>query len=180
MTWTKLGDEFLPATADLSDAAFRTHVEALLWSSWRLLDLEVRKRDLRRFASTEDYAAAAEELAAAGWWEDRGDRWYIGLRFPEWQQDRSDVEKRRAKWSAQKQRQRAHRNGDHRLCLPRSCPHADMSTVDTDADTTAESATGPGVGVGVGVGTGEAVRGTEQNAGQDTAWPPARKPGSAA
>jgi hypothetical protein len=29
--WTKLGDEFGDATWNLSDAAFRTHVEALMW-----------------------------------------------------------------------------------------------------------------------------------------------------
>lgn len=62
--WTKLGDEAPDEYADLSDAAFRTHIEALCWSNRRLLDLRIPKRDLRRFAFSEGTEQAAKELVA--------------------------------------------------------------------------------------------------------------------
>ena len=80
--WTKLGDEWSAEARDLSDAAYRTHVDALCWSNERLLDLRIPRRDLRRFAETADPDAAVKELIAAGWWRDDGDGWFIGLRFP--------------------------------------------------------------------------------------------------
>ena len=73
MTWTKLGEEFSDAARDLSDAAFRTHIEALMWSNRRGLDLQVPKRDLKRFAETDDPDTAVKALVAAGWWQDCGD-----------------------------------------------------------------------------------------------------------
>jgi len=96
VTWTKLGDEFGPESADLTDAEYRTHVEALVYSSWRLLDLHVPKSEVRRFAGSPAAEAAVDGLVVKGWWEDRGDAWYIGVRFPEWQQERAQVETRRA------------------------------------------------------------------------------------
>jgi hypothetical protein len=183
MSWTKLGDEFLPAAADLSDAAYRTHTEALSWSSWRLLDLRIPKRDLLRFANTDDPERAAKELVEADWWEDNGDHWWIGVRWPEWQQTRTQVQDKRAKWSADKDRQRKHRDGDHSVCTARSCKY--VSTSESAVDSTSESAvdstggqvaasngaTRPmstgGPGVGVGVGTGKHLDGAAYN---DAAW----------
>lgn len=118
-----MGDEFNDAAADLSDAAARTHVDALLWSNRRLLDLLVPKRDLRRFAfspavdvADPDGGQVVAELVSAGWWEDRGDAWYVGLRWPEWQLERGQVEDRRERETTKKRRQRAHARGDHSLC----------------------------------------------------------------
>jgi hypothetical protein len=96
VTWTKLGDEFPDEAHDLIDAEHRTHVDALCWSNRRGLDLYVPKRDLRRFAESPDAETAVKGLIVKGWWEDRGDSWYIGLRFPEWQRERAQVEHRRA------------------------------------------------------------------------------------
>ena len=123
MTWTKLGDEFGPEARDLTDAEFRTHVEALCWSSWRLLDLHVPKRDVPRFAESQDAGGAVEGLAVKGWWQDRGDVWYIGVRFAEWQLEREEIERKRADGRLRKRRQRAHEADDHSLCLPGRCPH---------------------------------------------------------
>ncbi len=62
MTWAKLSDSFGDEVAGLSDAAFRTHVEALLWTMRRETDGHLAERDVRRFAETADPAAAVQEL----------------------------------------------------------------------------------------------------------------------
>ena len=54
MTWTKLGDEFGPESADLTNGEFRIHVEALVYSNWRLLDLFIPGTEVRRFAGSPD------------------------------------------------------------------------------------------------------------------------------
>ena len=87
MTWTKLGAEFPDEASGLSDAAFRTHVEALCWSNRRLLDQVVPKSKLREFAETIDPDVAIKELVESGWWQGPGDAWFIGVRFADWQRD---------------------------------------------------------------------------------------------
>ena len=131
MTWTKLGDEFGPESAGLTDAEFRTHVEALIYSNWRLLDLHVPKSEVRRFAGSADAEAAVDGLVVKGWWDDRGDAWHVGVRFGEWQRDRAQVEARRAYLAEAQRRSRSHKAGDHSLCLPGRCS---LSTVDSTVD----------------------------------------------
>ncbi len=93
MTYTKLGDEFSAIAEELSDGAFRLHIEALIWSSSMLLDLRIPKRQVRRFAATSAIVSdCINELIEAGWWEDLGDAWGVGCRFPEWQMTREWVE----------------------------------------------------------------------------------------
>lgn len=116
MSWTKLGDEFSDEAQDLSNAAFRTHVEALLWSNRRLLDLVIPKRDLKRFAEAPDPGDAAEELVAAGWWQDAGDSWYVGVHFAEWQQESVVIEHKRKLATERQRRHRLHEAGDHTTC----------------------------------------------------------------
>lgn len=148
MTWTKLGDEFPAEAAPLSDAGFRTHVEALAWSNLRLLDLHIPKRDLKRFAETADPEAAAKELVETGWWKDVGDRWWIGSKFPEWQRDRIQVEHRREQLAIAQRRSRRHKLGNHSLCLD-SCKEKQASTVDSTDYSADESGRDPGrVGAG--------------------------------
>jgi hypothetical protein len=118
VTWTKLGDEFAGESSALPDAAFRTHVEALLWSNHRLLDLLIPKRDVSRFAETDDPDTAVKTLVTAGWWEDRGDAYWIGCKFPHWQRDKVQVDNRRKQWAEDQRRSRRHRLDDHSLCLP--------------------------------------------------------------
>lgn len=70
MTWLKLGEEFVveAANADLSDAAFRTHVEGLAWALDRENDGLFSVREVRRFAESPDASAAVKELLDAGFW----------------------------------------------------------------------------------------------------------------
>jgi hypothetical protein len=74
MTWTKLSDDFNDDTDTLSDAAFRLHVEGLVWSNKKLLDVRIPKTDLRRFAKSDE---SVGELVDGGWWEDDGDAYVI-------------------------------------------------------------------------------------------------------
>ncbi|MQA12958.1 MAG: hypothetical protein GEV09_01985 [Pseudonocardiaceae bacterium] len=79
MTWTKLGDEFPDdcERAELSDAAVRTHVEALCWSNRLLLDGHIPMRHLGRFAFSQDADRAVSELLAAGWWGETEDGYLL-------------------------------------------------------------------------------------------------------
>ena len=74
MTWTKLSDDFGDdcARAGLSDAAFRLHVEGLLWAMRRENGGHVDLRDIARFADASDPTAAVVELVAAGFWQRDG------------------------------------------------------------------------------------------------------------
>lgn len=80
MTWTKLGDEFSDECANtgLSDAAYRTHVEAIAWL-YRVerMDLHIPKHLLRRFVGSEDWESAVRTLLALDWWRDRGDYYQV-------------------------------------------------------------------------------------------------------
>jgi hypothetical protein len=127
VTWTKLGDEFSDEARSLTDAEFRTHVEALIWSNRRGLDLLIPVGDLKRFAESQDADKAAAGLVDKGWWEDWSKTvypvWWIGARFPEWQLERSVVEHRRNLAAMRQRRHRMHVAGDHRMCLSGRCPH---------------------------------------------------------
>jgi hypothetical protein len=68
MTWTKLSDDFTDQCADLSDAAFRTHVEALVWTMRRETGGYLTMRDVRRMAESPHAEMAVEELVNVGWW----------------------------------------------------------------------------------------------------------------
>jgi Recombination endonuclease VII len=113
VTQTRLGENFPYEARGLTDAEFRTHVEALVWSNWRGLDLLIPKCDLRRLAYSPDAETAVAGLIAKGWWADRGDCWYVGLRFPEWQIERAAVEQRREAGALYSRRHRMHKAGDY-------------------------------------------------------------------
>lgn len=74
MTWTKLGDEYTDQCWKLSDAAFRLHTDALVWSNRRHLDGILAKTDMRRWAKTPE---AVSELLTYGFWADEGDSYRI-------------------------------------------------------------------------------------------------------
>jgi hypothetical protein len=82
MTWTKLSDDFGEDCWTLSDAAFRLHVEALVWSNFKLLDGRITKDDLRRFAKNPDAADTVTELLDCGFWIDDGDAFVIVHHLP--------------------------------------------------------------------------------------------------
>lgn len=152
MTWVKTGDEFCDDAADLTDAAVRTHMDALHWSARRLLDLHIPKRDQRRFAFSPDADAGIEELVGRGWWVDEGTTWFVAY-HADWQWSREQVTRRRESNAQAQERGRRHKRGDHSLCLPDRCPSAADTTADTADDTNADHAADP-VGLGwVGDGT---------------------------
>jgi hypothetical protein len=74
VTWTKLSDDFSDDCWRLSDAAFRLHVEGLVWANRKLVDLRLAKDDMVRWAKR---PGAVDELLAAGWWRDSGDHYEI-------------------------------------------------------------------------------------------------------
>jgi len=146
--WTKLGDEFGDATWNLSDAAFRTHVEALMWSNRLGLDLMIPKRHFRKFTFSPDAEEAGDELCQAGWWKDAGDFWDISARFPGWQIESEVVESRRATAALRQRRHRLHKAGNHSLCLAQNCPDVTRAVT---RDKTSDATRDPGrVGSGRG------------------------------
>jgi len=70
MSWTKLSDDFGDecAAAGLSDSAFRTHVEGLLWAMRRENGGRITQRDLLRFAEAAAPELAVAELVAVDFW----------------------------------------------------------------------------------------------------------------
>src|SRR5215203_2236641 len=72
VTWTKLSDDFSDDCWQLSDKAFRLHVEGLLWSNRKLTDLRLNKNELRRWAK---HPEVVSELVEIGWWSERGDHY---------------------------------------------------------------------------------------------------------
>lgn len=73
MTWQKLGTEFWDdcAQAGLSDAAVRTHAEAIGWL-YRVesTDMRIGKHLVGRFAGSPCWESAVKELVAAEFWRD--------------------------------------------------------------------------------------------------------------
>lgn len=114
MTWTKLSDDFPDDCCTLSDAAFRLHVEGLVWSNRKLLDLELSKDDLPRWAT---HPEAVDELVESGYWTDEGQHVLIRhhgcyQRTREQVQKQQEANKRnRAKGRARPVREQA--NGIH-------------------------------------------------------------------
>jgi hypothetical protein len=142
MTWTKLGEEWSDAARDLPDAAYRTHVDALCWSNRRGQDLQIPKRDLKRFAETDDPDTAVKNLIAAGWWQDCGDSWFIGMQFADWQLESTVVTKRREQSALTTRRNRMHQAGDHSLCLTKNCLYLRDASRDASPDLSRERSPG--------------------------------------
>jgi hypothetical protein len=71
---TRLSADFVDDLRDVSDAAFRLHVEALVWSNKHGLDLRIPKGDLDRTTAA---PAAAQELIDAGLWFEIDGHYFI-------------------------------------------------------------------------------------------------------
>lgn len=110
MTWTKLGDEYSDdlALAGLSDAAYRTHTEAIGWI-YRVEaeDLRIPCALVRRFAGSDRAAEAIETLIAAGFWRDESTH-YVVVHHAD--VIRQSLAAQQAKRDGDRERQRRHRD----------------------------------------------------------------------
>ena len=70
MTWLKLSDDFADdcERADLSDAAFRLHVGALVHTMHRVTDGRITSLELRKLASSADPELIVSELVVREFW----------------------------------------------------------------------------------------------------------------
>ncbi|GAB3278367.1 hypothetical protein GCM10027449_18460 [Sinomonas notoginsengisoli] len=102
MTWTRLSDDFVdrPKVLGLSDAAFRTHVEALVWCNRQLTD-GVLPADPALLGRILSHPEAIPELVAAGLWVHAE-----GTYILDWvdQEQAADVMERRRKQRERQQR----------------------------------------------------------------------------
>lgn len=176
MVWLLLSDDFAEdvARVELSDAAFRTHVEGLLWTMRRLTDGRIGPRELRRLAETEDPQAAVRELVAAGFWTGLPDGGFQIQHAMEHQPEAEVVETRR--------RQNAERQARHRrkkAGLPAADEAEDGVTGPVTRDTTrdrtrdapSDSTRYPGR-----AGQGRAGPGREEVPPPPATWPEVVKP----
>jgi hypothetical protein len=109
MTFQKIGTEFWDecAAANLSDAAVRTHAEALGWiSRVEAMDMRIPKHLVRRFTGSDDWTVGVKELVATGFWRDDGDA-YTVLHHAD--VTRSGLVAQRKKRDRDKQAQRVYR-----------------------------------------------------------------------
>jgi hypothetical protein len=136
MAFTMLGAEFPDDAADLSDCAFRTHVEGMVWSAKRGLDMRIPKRDLVRFAFSPTCEDGIRELLAFGWWVDRGDYYELVHDSAAAQWTSAQQERQRTRW----RRAQAHKRGNHTLCLPGKC--SDHASSDDSSVESSEMSSG--------------------------------------
>lgn len=124
MTWLKLGDEHADqcARVGLSDAAFRTHVESLLWTMRRETGGFLDIRDVRRAVETAEPMVAIAELLAAGFWQQDEGGWQI-VQGMKWQPEPVVIARRREDSNLRQKRRRLHDVGIHTECLEGRCPN---------------------------------------------------------
>jgi hypothetical protein len=119
MTWLKLSDDFVDdcAAVDLSDAAFRTHVQGLSWSNRRLTNGQISALALRRLADTRDPNVAVQELVNVGFWVKVEDGWQI-VHHMEHQPSREEVETKRREAAERQRKSRSKRKDAKSGVLP--------------------------------------------------------------
>lgn len=119
MTWTRLSDNYDGSTVNLSDAAFRTDVQALIWCNRNLTDGALPRRAVR-LVSTDD--SALSELVDSGRWTVTEDGYQL-----DWSdQELAEAVKKRRERNADAQRtfrerRDLHVSGDHSKCDPARC-----------------------------------------------------------
>jgi hypothetical protein len=121
MTWLKTGQEFPleAAGVGLSDAAYRTHHEALCWVMFRESGPKITERDVLRFAESADFERAVKELVDVGFWKAIPGGYQIVHSMEhqplpkEIKQQRRDAAARQAKYRAKQAAKRAEERGNH-------------------------------------------------------------------
>lgn len=80
MVFVRIPDEWWRLSKDLSAEGRGLFIDALAYTCGDLSDCRLAKRDLHRctYLPHVVVTTAMEELVAGGWWEDRGDHWWIG------------------------------------------------------------------------------------------------------
>ncbi|NKB93634.1 MAG: hypothetical protein GKR84_03465 [Candidatus Nanopelagicales bacterium] len=109
MTWLKLSDDFHDELArfGISDEAFRTHVEALIWAMRRENGGSIDRTDIRRFAESEKVEAAiAELLDKKVWTYDENHQRFQLIVGMEHQPTPAQIKARRAGNAVRKQEER--------------------------------------------------------------------------
>lgn len=127
MVWAKLNDAYGDESAPLSDAAFRTHTEAICWTMRRLTEGKITHRDLRRFAETKDPEGAVAELLEITWWTDHpdGDGSWLILHDMDYQRTKDQVDADRAA-TAERQRKWREAHTKKRKDKPDEPPREDV------------------------------------------------------
>ena len=145
MTWTKLGDEFSDdcANAGLSDAAYRTHVEAIGWL-YRVerMDLHIPKHLLRRFVGSEDWEDAVRDLVALDWWRNRDGHYQLVRHEDVVRQSLAAQQSKRSRdKKAQADKRRRDEAAAHRVSNPVSVDFSADVIPDTDRQTDKQAST---------------------------------------
>lgn len=108
--WLKLSDDYHDQCADLSDAAYRTHTEALGWVMRRETGGYITDRDIRRFGESECAQMAVKELIRLGFWKSVDDGYQI-LHHMEHQIEPEVIQKRRENTAQRVKRHRRKQAG---------------------------------------------------------------------
>ena len=99
MPWANMDDEFAehPKNWELSDAAFRLHVSAILYANRHLTDGDIPASKVRTLCPRYR-AAALAELLTNDHWVDKGE-FYTIRDFLDWNRSRAQVEAERERKS---------------------------------------------------------------------------------
>lgn len=163
MTWTKLDDSWvdMPALEQL-DFAARWHYLAMIQFCSRngRYDGVIRNVDARRASDHPDPARALMEIASVpGLIAVEGSAYRL-LQITE-HVPAPHIIQNAEKSKLRMQRMRAHKSGDHSICLPDHCPHAPVT-----GSVTRNTGTGRD-----GTGRAEDNGGTQDSAANVTDWP---------
>jgi len=129
MTWAKLSDTYGDECSTLSDAAFRTHTEAIVWTMRREAGGYFDAREVKRFGESPHVDMAVAELVACGWWSIEGQGYRVNHHM-EHQPEPEIVQKRRAD-AAERQRRKRYKAA--KLPVPEAQSRRDNPR-DSDSD----------------------------------------------
>lgn len=160
MTWTRLDDTWtdLPELADLPHDE-RWHYLCMIQFCSRTLryDGVLKVADARRCSDVDNPDEALDHLAAVGLVHRQADGRVKVAKIDEHIPPPS-VRENSEKSKVRMQRMRAHKNGDHSLCLPERCEHVDLDKATGEITTTSQ----PPVTASVTRNTGTGQDGTGQ------------------
>jgi len=127
--WLKLSDDFgeLCARLNLSDAAFRTHVEGMAWAMQRENGGEIHENEVKRFAESDQYQIAVDELVNKDCWSANEKGFLIKLHM----EHQVEPEVINARRNANARRQRKSRYKQAGLSAETPLPTHDIGRDDT-------------------------------------------------